>query len=86
MSNAHGNTAKDIRKWLRQIGVKPTLSNVERIGREVRRGESRHEQIQKTNEQVAKELGHSGTVTPTGHDAHKVVREIVKRELDKRDE
>ena len=75
MSNAHGNTGRDIRKFLRENGIKPTIANVERIGREVRRGESANERV----ESEAKERGEptrdaQGPVEPR-------VRAHVQREL-----
>lgn len=53
MSNAAGNTNKDVRRFLREHGVKPTVGNVERIGREVRRSQSENERV----ERIAKESG-----------------------------
>ena len=78
MSNAAGNTNRDVRKFLRSIGVKPTAENVERIGREVRRSESQNEAAERIGREVA-----PGLRDERG-DVVKRVSERVRRDLDKR--
>lgn len=53
MSNSHGNTSRDVRRFLRSVGVKPSVDNVERIGREVRRTEAQNER----QEVLGREMG-----------------------------
>lgn len=79
MSSA-GNTGRDIRRFLREVGVKPSVSNVERIGREVRRTEAQNEALERTYREMAAERGLPLTVDERG-DVKARVKRAVKRKL-----
>ena len=82
ITNSVGNSSKSIRAFLRESGIKPSVGNVERMQREVSRSQSENERV----ERVAKETGRGGLRYPgTGEDAHKKVKEAVKRKLAERD-
>jgi len=83
-SNSHGNDSRAIRKWLREMGVRANASNVELIGKEVRRTEAQNEQVDRIGREIAQATGHSGLVDRHGRDAGKEAREKVKRQLAKR--
>ena len=72
MTNSHGNTSKDIRKFLRECGEKPTMERVEEVQREVSRTQSQNEQV----DRIAKEMG-LGTHDRKG----KVTRERIERKV-----
>ena len=78
MTNSHGNTNRDIRKFLRETGVKANVANVERIGREVRRTEAQNEQAEK----FAKERGDQ--LSDERGPVEQRIRERVQRELRER--
>jgi hypothetical protein len=84
-SNSAGNTNRDIRKFLREQGVKANAANVELIGREVRRTEAQNEQMDRIGREIARETGHSGLVNRQGQDAGKAARERTKRALSARE-
>ena len=77
MSNSHGNTDRDVRKWLRKMGVKPSLDNVEAIGREVRRTQNEDEAV----ERRARESGEAARIH-AAKQAH--YRRMVENEQRKR--
>lgn len=81
MSNSAGNTNRDVRKFLRDHGIKASASNVELIGREVRRTMAQNEAVDKMH----KELG-TGLRDRKGRDAREVAKARVKRKLKERGE
>lgn len=80
MSNSYGNTNKQVRRFLREHGIPPTMGNVERIGKEVRRSQTENERV----ERIAKETGRAGTFDARGRNMHGVVKRIVRKQLDGR--
>lgn len=72
MSNSHGNSDKQIRKFLRENGVPPTMANVERIGREVRRTEAQNERV----ERIHKELEAQGKAARLSDEKGDVIRRV----------
>ena len=82
-SNSHGNTARAVRRFLREHGVKPNAANVERIGRELRRTESQNDQTQSIHREMQREYGIPSTVDAKG-DVKKRAKAAVKRELKQR--
>ena len=87
MSNTHGNDNRGVRKFLRSINMKPSVENVERIGRELRRTEQENEHM----DRIGKEQGRTrledphlpGTHNDTGN-VEERVREQVQREMRER--
>ena len=79
MPNSHGKTNAQVRKFLRENGIKPTCANVDRIGTEIRRTEAENRQV----ERIAKERGMDGTRDKHGPVGPRV-REAVQRELRER--
>ena len=73
MSNAHGNDGRGVRKFLRESGIKPTVANVEKMSKELRRSQSENERV----DRIAKERGGPSTVDARG-DVHERVRKIVE--------
>ena len=55
-----GNTDRDVRKFLREVGMKPNAENVDRIGRELRRTSQENERV----ERIAREGGRGGIRDP----------------------
>lgn len=74
-----GNTDRDVRKFLRDLGVKANLSNVELIGKEIRRTASENERV----EREAKERG-EGLRDPHGPVTHERVSRSVELERRRR--
>lgn len=72
-----GNTNKQVRKFIRECGLKADMSTVERISKEVRRTESQNEAIQR----ASRETGRAGTFDLRGRDAHRMAERQVRREL-----
>lgn len=79
LSNSYGNDRRGLRRFLRSVNIPPNASNMERIGKEVRRTQSETERIQR----ASKEQG-GGTYDARGRDMHEVVRRKVRRNLDGR--
>ena len=82
-----GNTNRDLRRFCRENGVPPTIANIERIGREVRRTESQNERVVRES----KERGGPSTqyVSRDGRvhgDVLKTRREYVQRDIAARPE
>lgn len=77
MSNAAGNTNRDVRRFLRESGVKPTAANVDRIGREVRRSQTQNETV----ERISREIG---APSPLEQRAARA-REEIRRRIEQRD-
>ncbi len=69
-----GNTIKDVRRFIRSCGYKPTAANVEMIQREVSRTQSQNEQV----ERIAQETGQGGAYDAKG----KITRERAKAHVD----
>ena len=79
MSNSYGNDSRGVRKFLRSIGVRANASNVELIGREVRRSQSENERVERESiERGTGDLRNArGVVKPQ-------VKADVKREMARR--
>ncbi len=73
-----GNTNRDVRKFLRESGVKANAANVERIGREVRRTSAENERV----DAIGRELN-LGTQDERGKVGERVKR-AVAREMRRR--
>ena len=80
MSNSAGNTGRDVRRFLREHGVKPTAANVDRIGREIRRSAAENERVNR----AANESGRGGARDHKGP-VDERVRAKVLREIERRD-
>ena len=79
MSNSAGNTNRDLRRFCREVGIKPSAGNVEKMGREVRRTMSQNEQVNRIAKEQGKGLrGKHGDVGPQ-------VKERVAREMRNRE-
>lgn len=83
-SNSYGNTGKQVRKFLRENGYKPTVGMVERVQREVSRTESQNEAIDRVHKEMERERGVPATVDMKGRDASEAVRRAVQRQLAQR--
>lgn len=83
MSNSAGNTNRDVRRFLRSLGVRADVRNVELIGREVRRSESENERVERESREVERATGRPSTTDEKG-DVHARVKREVKRELKSR--
>lgn len=82
MRNTYGNDKRGVMKFLREVGIKPTVGNVERMQREVSRSQTENERA----ERIAKETGRGGLRYPdTGEDAHAKVKAAMKARLASRD-
>ena len=79
MTNSYGNDGRGVRKFLRENGIKPSMANVERISREVRRSESENRSV----ERIAKETGR-GELRDEKGPVHPRVKAAVKKELAQR--
>jgi len=75
-----GNTAKDIRRWMRACNYKPTAASVEVMQREVGRSPAQNAQV----ERLAKEQGDTALRDEKGP-VEQRVRDTVQREIDSRD-
>ena len=84
MSNSHGNTDRALRKWLRQMGLKTSVANVELIGKEVRRTESQNDQVDSIGREQARARGESGLYDKKG-DAIARRKRAMKKHLKERD-
>lgn len=83
MSNSAGNTKRDVMRFLRESGVPPTVANVERIGREIRRTHAQNEQVDRIHKEIEATRGVPSTVDEKG-DVHARVRKIVEANHRKR--
>lgn len=79
-SNSGGNTNRDVRKFIRESGYNPTVANVERVQREIRKSQTENEQTIAR----AKAQGGPSTVDSRGRDAQEVARARVQKELRER--
>ncbi len=80
MSNSAGNTNRDVRKFCRENGIKPSAANVELIGKEVRRteqGNERHDAREKARG-GARAVDNAGRDVEAARKAH-VLRQLAKR-------
>lgn len=82
-SNSVGNDNRGIRKWMREMGMRPTVASVERMQREVRRTESQNEKVEKLHKEMARDKGIPSTVDHKG-DVHARVRRIVQKDIERR--
>ena len=80
MGNSVGNTDKDVRKFMREHGMKTNKENVDRISKELRRTEAQNEFQAK----IAKEMG-LGLRDGQG-DVKKRVEAEVREQMRRRDE
>ncbi len=84
MPNSIGKTDSQIRKFLRENGVTPNVSNVERIGREIRRTEGENATVERIHRELERERGIPATRDERG-DVRARVKESIKRKIKKRD-
>ena len=71
-----GNSDRSLRKFLRSRGVKPSVANMERIGKEVRMTQAEHERTLKQARETKAVLRDA-----QGSDVHAMRRAEVQREL-----
>jgi hypothetical protein len=83
MPNSIGKSNKAVRRFLRENMVPPTVANVERIGREIRRTESENAYVERIHKEREKAQGIPSLVDAKG-DVHKRAREIALREIARR--
>lgn len=83
MPNSVGNTNKDIRKFCREVGVKPTVANVEKMQREVTRTQTENERLVRHHKEMERERGLPSVVDNRGDVAARV-RARVQRDLKNR--
>lgn len=81
MSNAHGNDNRGVRRWLREMGYRPTVGMVERVQREVSRTQTQHENVARIHREISRETGAPTTVDMKGRDAKARAKRIVEREI-----
>ena len=82
MGNSIGNDSRAIRKFLRERGVKPTIANIERVGREVRRTPQENERIVQMHKEIERARGLPSTTDQRG-DVHARVKRRVQRDLER---
>lgn len=80
MRNSVGNDTRGVRRFCREVGMKPTAANVELIQREVSRSQTENERVQIR----ARETGRGGTRDAQGRDVVAMHRERVKKEIERR--
>lgn len=83
MPNSIGKTNKDVRRFIRENGGKPTAGEVEKIAREIRRTQAENEAVEKRAREREREKGAPSTTDEKG-DVHARVRKIVQRDIEKR--
>ncbi len=83
MSNSYGNGNRGIRQFLRSVGMKPNVSNVERIGRELRRSESQNDTVERISREVERERGVAPTRDAKG-DVQKRIQGVVQKKIAQR--
>lgn len=71
-----GNSDRSLRKFLRKVGVKPNVANMERIGKEVRMSHAEHEASLRAARETKAVLRDM-----QGRDVHAMRRAQVEREL-----
>lgn len=71
-----GNDDRSLRRFLRKVGVKPDVANMERIGKEVRMSQAEHEATLKAARETKAVLRDM-----QGRDVHAMRRAEVQREL-----
>ncbi len=78
-----GGSDRSLRIFLRQSGIRPTVANMERIGREVNRTQTQHETVERIHRELESEKGIHDTVYGRG-DGKARVKAKVKRDLQRR--
>ena len=71
-----GNDSRSVRKFLRENGIKPSLANVERMGREVRRTAQDNERMDRMHKQAG-----TGRLRDEKGDVHSRVKAQVEHEM-----
>jgi len=82
MSNSLGNCNRDIRKFCRENGIKPSAANVDLIAKEVRRTSQDNER----HDAREKARGGARAVDNAGRDVEAARKDYVLRQLAKRNE
>jgi len=76
MSNSGGNTGRDVRKFCRENGIKPSLENVHRLGKEFRRTAQDNERMDRMHKQAG-----TGKLRDEKGDVHSRVKAQVEHEM-----
>ena len=84
MGNSIGNTDRDVRKFLREQGMKANAENVDRIGRELRRTQQENERHDERYKDVGLRDAHLPGSPDTTGPVDPRVRERIQRELKRR--
>ncbi len=82
IGNSGGNTTRDIQRFIKSMGYKPTSANVELIRAEVTRTQSQNETVGR----VAKETGQDGAYDSKGKVTHERINKVVSAEQEARAE
>ncbi len=83
MSNSVVKTDRDVRKFLRENGIKPSVENVQRIGKEIRRTQGENESVDKIHKELERE-GKASPLYDNRGDARARTKRDVERELRRR--
>lgn len=83
ITNSHGNDNRGVRKFCRENGIPPTVANVERISREVRRSESENRAVERRHKELEATTGRPATYDQKGDVKARVVN-AVQREIKNR--
>lgn len=78
--NSYGNDNRGIRKWIREMGEKPSVALVERLQREVSRSQTENERVVSRHKEAQAQHGTPSTFDAKG-DVKARVRRIVQTEL-----
>lgn len=82
ITNAGGNTERDVRRFIRDCGYQPTQERMEAVGREVRRSEAENRAVERRARERAAEQGAPALVDRKG-DVVSRVRKAVKKRIAK---
>lgn len=82
-TNSAGNDTRGVMRFLREVGIKPTVANVERMGRELRRSQTENEKVEARHREIEATKGVPSTRDEKG-DVHARVRRQVQRDIEKR--
>ena len=80
MPNSLGNTRRDVRKFCKRVGVKPTAANVEKMQREVTRTQSERDTLTRIHREIEGQRGVAGLRDSRGPVLPRI-QERVRREL-----
>lgn len=83
-TNSHGNTAKEVRKWLRSQKMKTDVATVERVGAALRKTQAENERDVARSKEIERETGRAATFDGRGA-VEPRVRALMERKLAERD-